>query len=162
MSAVIRALTSTQEDVVNAMHACSLFDDWDGVYIEALAHYLVLQTFKAGTTVVEEGDKGDFLGIVVKGRLSVSKFNSNDSMVELTKLHPGRLFGEMALLDRERRSATVTAVDDCTLMIFSASALDRIRTEAPMIAFEFLRKLSMNLSRRLRSADGRLVDMVGT
>ena len=63
--------------------------------------------YPAGTTVVREGDPGDALCIVVSGVVEVSQ---GDRI--LRRLRAGDYFGEISLIDRRPRSATVVAVDD--------------------------------------------------
>lgn len=147
-----------REAVLNAMHSCSLFQDWSRQIIAQLAPYFRLDCFAAGQIVVEEGAPGDFIGVVVEGKLIVRKFNSEDAQIELAKLFPGRLFGEMALLDGERRSATVAAIGAASVLVFTAKSLEKLAREEPPVALELVKKIAINLSKRLRSADGRLVD----
>jgi MFS family permease len=80
------------------------------VAIERLAAKLEPITVPVGTTVVHEGDEGDRVYLVADGRLEVS---ANGRALDV--LETGELFGEMALLRGQPRSATVTALEDVTL-----------------------------------------------
>jgi MFS family permease len=80
------------------------------VALERLAAKLEPMTVPVDTTVVHEGDEGDRVYLVADGRLEVS---SNGRTLDV--LETGELFGEMALLRGQPRSATVTALEDVTL-----------------------------------------------
>lgn len=146
-----------EQAVVDALFDNALFHDWPSDMIDRLAPYMRLEELTPGQTIFEEGDDGKFVGIVASGRLAVDKFNSADERVPLANLHPGRVFGEMALLDGERRSATVTAAELSTVLVLGAESMTQMSAKEPAVALAFYKKLAHNLSKRLRSADGRLV-----
>jgi len=64
----------------------------------------------------------------------------------------------MAVLDGERRSATCIAATDCVLLTLSKDSLDRMLEETPRNAAKVIRAVAVALSKRLRMADGKLVD----
>jgi CRP-like cAMP-binding protein len=64
----------------------------------------------------------------------------------------------MAVLDGERRSATCIAATECTMLILSKDSLEKMILETPRIAAKVIRAIAVSLSRRLRMADGKLVD----
>jgi CRP-like cAMP-binding protein len=90
--------------------------------------------------------------------VSVRKTNSSGEQVELAKLHKGRAFGEMAVLDGERRSASCLAVSDCTLLVLAKDSLDKMLQEAPKSAAKLIRTIAVGMSKRLRMIDGQLVE----
>jgi CRP-like cAMP-binding protein len=90
--------------------------------------------------------------------VSVRKINSAGEVIELAKLRKGRAFGEMAVLDGERRSASCIAVSDCSLLILAKDSLDKMLGEAPKTAAKVIRAIAVAMSRRLRMADGQLVE----
>src|SRR5436190_22664588 len=67
--------------------------------------------YPSGSTVVREGDIGDYMFVVVSGEVLVHR-----SHLEIRKLVSIDLFGEMSILDREFRSASVTAITNCQLI----------------------------------------------
>jgi CRP-like cAMP-binding protein len=64
----------------------------------------------------------------------------------------------MAVLDGEYRSATCVAAQDCVLLILSRDSLDKMELDVPKTAARVIRTIAVSLSRRLRLADGKLVD----
>lgn len=72
-------------------------------------------SFAPGETVVNQGDQGESVYIVVMGRLGVWLLAENGRSEQVATIHPGSLFGEISLLTGEPRSASVVAIDqvDC-------------------------------------------------
>ncbi len=83
--------------------------------MEFLAHRLKRIRFAPGETVVTQGDEGDSLYIVVKGKLRVMLSANHDRSDQVAILQPGSIFGEMSLLTGDLRSASVIAMEqvDC-------------------------------------------------
>lgn len=80
-----------------------------------------LESFKAGTVMVKEGDKGSKFYIVKEGSAKVS---SNGA--QLAELQAGSFFGEMALLDDDVRKATVSALTNCDCFVLDRAAFNKI------------------------------------
>jgi CRP-like cAMP-binding protein len=137
---------------------CEMFRDFDYAEIVAAARYFNLIEVEKGGSVFREGDAGTFMCIVSTGRISVLKSNQDDEKVEIATLSEGRAFGEMAVLDGERRSATCLAANDCVLLTLSKDSLDRMLLDIPATAAKVVRAVAVSLSKRLRLADGKLVD----
>lgn len=92
--------------------------------------------------------------ILHRGVVSVRKTDGNGQQVEIATLRKGRAFGEMAVLDGERRSASCVAASDCQLLTLGKDSLDKMLNEAPRIAARIIRALAVALSKRLRMQDG--------
>ena len=73
-----------------------------------------LRNLAAGDVLFREGEVGDFAYQVVKGKIEVCKFNG-DEYVTLSILEKGALFGEMALIDKQPRSAMARSVDEAVV-----------------------------------------------
>lgn len=69
-----------------------------------------LEKYRAGEVILEEGREGDCMYVVMQGELTISL---NDKV--LGTAQPGEIIGEMALINSDIRSATVTAATDCEL-----------------------------------------------
>lgn len=99
---------------------------------------------KRGERIICEGDAGEELYILVEGRCRVT-----NSGVLLAELESGSSFGEMSLLDRQPRSATVSASEDCRLLVIHASDFERL-TLSGALAVKLLWNVTHELSDRLR------------
>lgn len=127
--------------------------------IISAARFFYIKKVTQDDVIFTEGDIGNYFCIIIDGTVSVQKANQDFENVELSKLHKGRTIGEMAVLDGERRSATCIAATDCTLLILTKDELEKMMQEIPKVAAKVIRAIAISLSRRLRMADGKLVDL---
>jgi len=137
---------------------CSLFGQFPAAEIRTVARHFGSSEVIKHEIIFREGDSGTFMCVIHSGDVAVLKADSEGHIVEIAVLHHGRAFGEMAALDGERRSATCLAASDCMLLTLSRESLDKMLLEAPKIAAKVIRAVAVSLSRRLRMADGKLVD----
>ena len=102
----------------------------------------------AAATVIKEGSQGDKMYIVVRGKLEVRKFGDaaagNEGTLMAT-LEERQVFGDMALIDDEPRSASVIAVADVRLLSLRRHSFERLLRHYSSIAFNMLRMLSQRL-----------------
>lgn len=77
--------------------------------------------FEPGETIFEQGDMGDFLYIIVQGKVEVIRQNDDGTMHKLGELGNGEFFGEMAILNDNRRYATVRCLEPCSLLAIRKS-----------------------------------------
>lgn len=82
------------------------------------------QKYNDGEIVIEEGKSGDWVCVVLKGSVEVSKDVSGNKFI-LGKLGPGEVFGELALLGAIRRTATVRAIGETTIGVIDREFLDK-------------------------------------
>ena len=146
------------EEIGSMLLDSKLFDHLSPVELRAAAQYFSINQITEDETIFSEGDPGNFMCIVHSGKISVLKANQNGEQVIVASLSHGRAFGEMAVLDGERRSATCLAAEDSILLALSKDALDAMLDEHPRIGADVIRAIAVSLSRRLRMAVGQLVD----
>ena len=125
--------------------------------LEILAPYLGYNSADDGEVIFSEGDPGSYMLILIEGRVSILKSGENGRHL-LSCEGRGRIIGEMALLDRERRSATCIADGPCELLSLSQESLERLGVEHPGVAYRFMFHLARLLSRRLRRTSGILAE----
>jgi CRP-like cAMP-binding protein len=146
------------DDISDMLLNNPLLSSLPATEIKSAARYFNISEIAQDEVIFKEGDIGNFFCIIIDGTVSVQKANQDDENVELAKLPKGRTIGEMAVLDGERRSATCIAATDCTLLLLSKDALERMMLDAPRTAAKVIRAIAISLSRRLRMADGKMVD----
>ena len=107
--------------------------------------------YKDGTVIVREGDEGHCAYVVQEGTADVLQ-EGPDGEVRLATLGAGDLFGEMALVEKEVRSATVRAVGDVRMLaIDRRTFLSRIHQD-PSLAVHVVQ----TMSKRIRDLDERV------
>jgi len=116
-----------------------------------------LQSATAGTVVIRKGDTGDEMYMVVSGRLRVFDRLPDGRETTLIVLEPGAVFGEVALVTRQVRSAFVAAETDAEMLRLDFAALERIRKRFPFTGAKLFRNLARILADRLRQTTDALV-----
>ncbi|MFI8481244.1 cyclic nucleotide-binding domain-containing protein [Pseudomonas sp. NPDC078700] len=137
---------------------CGLFNSLHPADVLAAAGYFSISKYAPEQLICSEGEAGSFMCVIHFGAVSVYKTNSSGDNVEIAKLRKGRAFGEMAVLDGERRSASCVAVSDCTLVVLSRDSLEKMINESPKAAAKLIRAIAVAMSKRLRMLDGQRVE----
>lgn len=122
---------------------------------------LIRREYPPGATVFVEGTAGDALYIISRGAASVRlHLGEGESDIRLVTFSAGTLFGEMALLDREPRSATVTADEPLSCYLLERDRFERLLVEHPRIGQQLLANIARELSLRMRRANRTLASLV--
>jgi CRP-like cAMP-binding protein len=148
------------DEISSMLIDSDLFNHMSPAELRSAAQYFGINKIAKDEVIFEEGDVGAFMCVVHSGAVVVFKANQNEEQVEVTTLVHGRAFGEMAVLDGERRSATCRAAEDSILLTLSKEALDKMLEAHPRIGARIIRAIAVSLSRRLRLAVGQLVDHI--
>jgi sulfate permease, SulP family len=129
-----------------------LVGDFTADQIERLRGWLEPVAWPAGAVVFRSGDPGSSLYLVTKGRASVHILH-DDGDIRLATFAPGAVFGELALLDRGPRSATITADEDLRAFGLSEASFAVLCQQQPELAIKLLTSLGRELSVRIRYAN---------
>jgi CRP-like cAMP-binding protein len=136
---------------------CGMFDQLLPTDFSAAAGYFSISTIAQGEEIFHEGDAGSFMCIIHTGQVAVQKTNHDGQLVTIATLRSGRAFGEMAVLDGERRSASCVAASHCQLLNLGKDSMEKMLNDAPKVAAKIIRAVAISLSKRLRMADGQLL-----
>ncbi|MGH2974805.1 MAG: Crp/Fnr family transcriptional regulator [Solirubrobacterales bacterium] len=134
------------------LRSVPLFSDLEEAELERFSRVAVGRSFPAGTRVFHEGDHSDACYIVRDGSFRVTREHSDGRAITLASLGPGDIFGELAMLDGEVRSASVEALTDGELLALPAGEVRALLGRHPEITV----KLIAALVRRLRTANERI------
>ncbi len=133
-----------------------LFEMLSQPELELLAELSRPRRYSAGEIIFEEGDLGDSLFVLMNGEVDVLHKDSRGDLNVLATLQPPEFFGEMSLIDKEFRSATVRAKSDATMLHLTADNLASFRKNY-RDGFAFLViNIARVLSNRLRETNARL------
>jgi CRP/FNR family transcriptional regulator len=144
--------TGGTQDAVALLRAVPLFSELSPPELERIAQVAVPRSFPSDTRVFREGDPGDACYIVRSGSCRVTREHPDGRAITLATLGPGAIFGELAMLDGESRSASVEAVEAVELLALPAGDVRALLREHS----EMAEKLIVALTRRLREANERL------
>ena len=115
---------------------------------EAFIEELSLIGKNKGEFVVKEGDSGDYMFIIIEGKVRVILKRGKKEIV-LATLEKGNFFGEMSLFGKNPRSASVQAITDLKLLKITREDIDRLSETNPKLLSEFTMGLCTELCHRV-------------
>jgi CRP/FNR family transcriptional regulator, cyclic AMP receptor protein len=145
-------MTASSEDTIALLSRVPVFSTLSREDLVHVAQVAMPRQFEAGAVVFREGDDGSTCYIVRTGRARAIREHPDGRSITLAHFDPGDIFGEMAMLDGERRSATVEATEDTEAIAILSADMHRLLREHPDISV----KLIAALGQRLRSTNERL------
>jgi CRP/FNR family transcriptional regulator len=145
-------MSASSEDTVALLGRVPVFSALSPDELERVAQVAVPRRFEAGEIVFKEGDEGSTCYIVRSGRARAVHEHPDGRSITLAHFAPGDIFGEMAMFDGERRSATVETTEGTEAIAILSADMHRLLREHPDISV----KLIAALGRRLRDTNERL------
>jgi CRP/FNR family transcriptional regulator len=140
------------ETTIALLHRVPVFSTLGGEELARVAAVSVPRQFGRGEVVFRKGDESNTCYIVRSGRARAIREHQDGRSITLAQFGPGDIFGELAMFDDERRSATVEAIDDTEAIAILGGDMRRLLHEHPQIAV----KLLAALGGRLRETNERL------
>ncbi len=148
------ATSMKSADTAQLLRNLPLFENLDDRELNELVAVAVPRSFEKGEVIFQEGQFGEVMYVVRSGRVLIKREHAGGRTIALTELGPGSLFGELAVLDGEVRSATVECTEPTQAVALTAPDVRRVLTRNPEIAM----KVIVSLSRMLREANERIGD----
>jgi len=145
-------MSSSSEDTLALLRRVPVFSTLSPEELEQVALVAVPRRFEAGEVVFKEGDEGSTCYIMRSGRARAIREHPDGRSITLAHFKSGDIFGEMAMFDGERRSATVEATERTEAVAILDADMHRLLREHPDISV----KLIAALGRRLRDTNERL------
>ncbi|TFH36156.1 MAG: cyclic nucleotide-binding domain-containing protein [Anaerolineales bacterium] len=135
------------------LEAVELFEGATPQEISSVAALCQERTFAKGDIVTAQGDPGDELFVVCEGFVEVLRAGVPPEQAPRTVVHlgAGQIFGEMALVDRGPRSATVkAAADETRVLVIQQDAFERLCEQNHHLGYIVMRNIAADLSFKLR------------
>jgi len=126
---------------------------------EALGSALARREYAPGEVVFSQADEGDALYLIARGSASVWLHDPASGGRRVVTFSQGTFFGEMALLDRESRSATVTADGSLVCYVLERAGFDELSRSHPHAIQALLLNMGRELSLRMRRANRALSEL---
>jgi CRP/FNR family transcriptional regulator, cyclic AMP receptor protein len=133
-----------RDEKLDLLHSIPLFDRLDRKHLERLGALTEEVDVPAGKVLIRQGELGDDMMVIVSGTVTVERDGA-----KVNTLGPGEFFGEIAMIDRGPRTATVTAETPCRLLVINHREFHALMDEFPAVAAQVL----VTLAHRLRSLD---------
>jgi CRP/FNR family transcriptional regulator len=145
-------MAATSEDTIALLRAVPVFSDLGEDELARVAEVAVPRQFVAGEVVFREGDESNTCYIVRHGRARAVREHPDGRSITLANFGPGDIFGELAMFDDERRSATIETLEDTEAIAILGGDMRRLLSDHAEIAVKML----ASLGRRLRETNERL------
>jgi CRP/FNR family cyclic AMP-dependent transcriptional regulator len=125
-----------------------------------IAEHINFLEISEGEILFTEGEEGECVYFVIEGDLDVIKASAVEGRegVVISRLARGRSIGEMSVIDKAPRSATVRARTKATVMTLSADGFDLVLRRHPRVGIKILKGISRLLSINLRKTSARLAE----
>ncbi len=140
------------KDYRGNIKSVNLFSTLTDQEIQIISRITRLKNVSKGQVIFQEGDIGDALYIILKGKVKISLYDEDGDEYILDIIGKDGFFGELALIDELPRSADVIAIEDSEFLIVHRNDFLKMLLENPTITISILK----TLSQRLRAADERI------
>jgi CRP/FNR family transcriptional regulator, cyclic AMP receptor protein len=151
--------------------SASLLEDFKLEELSILGAAMRRAGAQRGQVLIEEGELGDWMLLVLDGTVDVTKRimhlnstgQSTDRLMEVSRLavvRSGATLGEMSMLDSELRNATCTAIDEVQVAILTRAGIAKLIEQEPKVGAKLLVKITQILAQRLRNTSAQLVKVV--
>src|SRR4029453_11681224 len=131
---------------IDTLRHVPLFESLDDEAARKLCQLLESIDCKAKTSLFRAGDEGDAMYLIERGKVRISVQATDGREMTLTELGRGDFFGEMALLDgQRRRSADAIVAEDARLAVLSREHFLSFLRSSPNVALEMLTALANRL-----------------
>ena len=133
-------LTESEEDTRHFLVSLPIFDSFNVDELTVLSRHMSYVHLQRGEFLFVEGDRGTFMGFVVTGVLEVMKKSEVGENIVIARLTKGSSIGEMALIDKSTRSATVMAKQPTTMVTLTDKGFDLLTRNSPALGVKVIQK----------------------
>ena len=129
--------------------SCVLFKDWSKADITALAKNSSEHVLLAGQSVFYEGEAPKSLYVIESGTAVIKKANKSGDDTKVANFNKGNHFGELGILDQQKRSASVEMSESGEILEIPYSAIHEIIAKIPQSGVLFYKELALTLATRI-------------
>jgi CRP/FNR family transcriptional regulator len=145
-------MPTSSDETIELLHRVPLFSALAEEDLAQVAEVALPRRFGSGETVFREGDASDTCYVIKQGHARAMREHPDGRSITLAQFGPGDIFGELAMFDDERRSASVETLEETEAIAILGPDMRRLLRDHPEIAV----KLITALGRRLRETNERL------
>ncbi|MFT4101299.1 MAG: cyclic nucleotide-binding domain-containing protein [Burkholderiaceae bacterium] len=144
-------------EIHGLMARTPLFSSLDIDETRKLGSFMYVYEVPAGATLINEGESGDFMLLLMSGMVDVLRRNRYNYPSRIAVAHAGHALGEMSMFDGEPRFASCVTLESCRIAVLTRDALMLVLTDEARLGNKILLKLVQLLSERLRQTSAKLV-----
>ncbi|WP_028585464.1 Crp/Fnr family transcriptional regulator [Desulfogranum mediterraneum] len=151
-------LNDNEEKTRDLILSLPLFDAFKVDELDILAKHMNYTEILRGDYLFTEGDKGDYMCFVIRGLLDVLKKTTTGDYRVIARLGKGNTIGEMSIIDKSPRSASVIARQPTVVIILTKKGFDILTDRHPTLGITLLKKIMRLLSLNMRRTTSKLAD----
>ena len=155
-----KEMSDSEEETRSFLINLPIFSSFNVDELSILAKHMSFIHLQRGEQFFVEGDQGTFLGFVVNGILEVQKKADSGQNITLARLTKGSSIGEMALIDKSPRSATVIAKQTTTVVTLTDKGFELLAEKHPPLGIKVIQKIARLLSLNMRRTSSKLADLI--
>ncbi len=145
------------DQIHGLMAQTPLFSGLDIDETRKLGTFMYVYEAPPGVTIINEGEAGDFMMLLMQGMVDVLRRNRYNYPSRIAVAHSGHSLGEMSMFDGEPRFASCVTLENSRIAVLTRDALMLVLGEEPKLGNKILLKLVQLLSERLRQTSAKLV-----
>ncbi|WP_027186049.1 Crp/Fnr family transcriptional regulator [Desulfovibrio inopinatus] len=153
----MKAIEKEKYNVSTMLRKTPWGKDFSDDEITVLVEFAEIVLYEDGEYIFHDGEDNDYMALIIKGQVEIFKKNIYHRKKVITTLEKGMFFGEMSLIDREKRSASAKAKAETALLVISRQAFQDVCKANLKLGFKILLNISKILSRRLRQTTERVL-----
>ncbi len=157
-----KEMSDSEEETRSFLINLPIFSSFNVDELSIFARHMSFVHLRRGEYLFVEGDQGTFMGFVVSGILEVQKKSETGESITLARLTKGSSIGEMALIDKSPRSATVIARQATTMVTLTDKGFDLLAENHPPLGIKVIQKIARLLSLNMRRTTSKLADLMQT
>lgn len=155
-----KEMSDSEEETRSFLINLPIFSSFNVDELSILARHMSFIHLQRGEYLFVEGDQGTFMGFVVNGVLEVQKKAETGENITLARLTKGSSIGEMALIDKSPRSATVIAKQSSTMVTLTDKGFEILADKYPPLGIKVIQKIARLLSLNMRRTSSKLADLM--
>lgn len=140
---------------IDYLESVDIFRDLSADEVESIGLQTMLMTYQSGHLFYMPNDPGEALFILKKGQVQLYRMSPDGRKFVVAVLHPGAIFGHMALVGQRLHNTFAEALDNCVICVWSRVEVEQIILEKPQVALRFLEAVG----KRLFRAEERMEEM---
>lgn len=162
-----RFLLDSTNEILSRLAKLEIFSDFatgserDKSILEKVCKCLGQKDFTAGSVIINEGDDGDVLYILYEGSVSVLRNTPAAEKFAVVNLNAEQnvFFGEVALIDKDKRSASVIAQSDCKTLTLSGDDFLALCAEEPLLGYKSCFRIAKRLAGSVRRSNSDILTL---
>lgn len=134
-------MEKTIGSLTDALRNVPIFEALNQEQLVAVSQYAVTRTYSKNVIIVNEGDNADSIFFILSGKVKVFVSDENGREMILNEQKPFEYFGELALIDDSKRSASVITMEKSSFAVLSKDSFNEMLTHQPGIAIRIIKDL---------------------